>query len=158
MAASRSLTSLRPEVQRLALEWHKRCDDAGIDALVYCTYRGLAEQAALYARGRAPVEEVNRLNKLAGCDPVTAAVAGKIVTNAKPGFSWHNHSQAWDAVPMAAGRANWNAIETYKRMGAIAADLGIEWGGTWRGRKIDRPHFQVTLGYRIEDLARLLLG
>jgi hypothetical protein len=85
--------------------------------------RTIAEQNALYAQGR--------------------TTAGKIVTNAKGGQSFHNHGMAIDVVELTGKTVNWNF--DYSKLKPIADRLGIEWGGTWKF--VDKPHFQITFGY-----------
>jgi hypothetical protein len=74
-----------------------------IEPLIYCGMRSMEEQAALYAKGRTQ--------------------PGKIVTQAKPGTSYHNHGLAFDWVPLKqSGKnadlwiADWNN-ETAFRLG-----------------------------------------
>ena len=152
MAASRSLTSLRPNAQRLALQWHNDCEVAGIDVLVYCTYRGPIEQAALYAQGRRPIAEVNKLRAEAGISKLFPGQNKKIVTKAKPFWSMHQYAIAWDAAPMEAGKIVWNTKSPlWQPMGMCARKLGIEWGGYWT-RFLDMPHFQVMEGKTVRQI------
>jgi len=85
--------------------------------------RTIAEQNALYAQGR--------------------TTAGKIVTNAKGGQSFHNVGTAIDVVELVGKTVNWNF--DYSKLKPIADRFGIEWGGTWKF--VDKPHFQITFGY-----------
>lgn len=90
--------------------------------------RTIAEQDALYAQGR--------------------TAPGKIVTNCKGGFSYHNFGLAVDCVPSQFGpdepfNPDWNAAHnSWKRMEAIGQSLGLESGATWRTFP-DAPHFQI---------------
>ena len=43
--------------------------------ILTCTLRTLAEQKALFAQGRLPLSEINRLRKIAGLGAITASVA-----------------------------------------------------------------------------------
>jgi peptidoglycan L-alanyl-D-glutamate endopeptidase CwlK len=70
MINSRDIKDLHPIVAGKAYTFVERCRQAGIDLLVTSTYRDKQSQDALYAQGR--------------------TVAGKIVTNAKGGQSFHN--------------------------------------------------------------------
>ena len=128
--ASRSLSDLNPKAREACLRWLDACKAAGIDVLVYCTYRSAAEQDGLYAIGRTK--------------------PGKRVTNAKGGDSLHQYRVAWDAVPLQAGKPQWSADATYKRMGELAKALGIEWAGDWVGFK-ETAHFQFVEGYTLAD-------
>ena len=93
--------------------------------------RTIAEQNALYAQGR--------------------TVKGKIVTNAKGGQSFHNFGLAIDVVELTGKTVNWNF--DYSKLKPIADRMGIEWGGTWKF--VDKPHFQITFGYKTSQLAAL---
>jgi hypothetical protein len=86
--------------------------------------RTIAEQNALYAQGR--------------------TTAGKIVTNAKGGQSFHNVGTAIDVVQMVNGKPNWNF--DYSKLEKYSKPLGIEWGGRFKSI-VDKPHFQITFGY-----------
>lgn len=132
--ASRKITDLAITLQPLALEFITRCKNHGIDALIICTYRSDQEQAALYAQGR--------------------TTPGEIVTNAAPGQSAHNISingkpaaLAFDAVPVVNGKPQWQTTgkqgAAWLQMGIIAAELGLKWGGNFKGKLKDCPHFQL---------------
>jgi peptidoglycan L-alanyl-D-glutamate endopeptidase CwlK len=125
--ALRTLDALLPHVKAKAEEFLRLCDLANIDVLIYCTYRTYEEQEAEYAKGR--------------------TVAGKIVTNAKGGDSYHNWGRAFDCVPMVNGRAQWSDNALYDKIGSIGKSIGLEWGGDWKFK--DRPHFQYTEGKTI---------
>ena len=94
MISSRKLEDLNPKVRTLAEQFIKACDKAGIDVLIYCTYRDNEMQNYLYSQGR--------------------TVKGKIVTNAKAGDSWHNWRCACDFVPMIGGKPQWSNTKLYK--------------------------------------------
>jgi len=128
--ASRSLSDLDPIARELCMKWIGACHTEGIDVLVYCTYRDEAEQNSLYAEGRTK--------------------PGKISTNAKGGESFHQYRCAWDCVPVVNGKAQWGAKDTYKRMGELAKQFGIEWAGEWVSFK-ETAHFQVTKGMKLAD-------
>lgn len=98
-----------------------------------CVYRSNAEQNALYQQGR--------------------TTPGHIVTWAKPGHSKHNRmagdlpaSHAGDYYPLVngklAGKRPHSHFLLWQRMGALAVAAGLEWGGNWKSKKADFPHFQ----------------
>jgi peptidoglycan L-alanyl-D-glutamate endopeptidase CwlK len=126
---SRSLKDLCPELREIAGEFKQQCLEAGIEILIYCTYRSNAEQDAEYAKGR--------------------TAKGQKVTNAKGGQSMHNctdlqgspSSKAFDCVPMKNNICQWNDLVSYETMGEIGEGLGLVWGGRWKQK--DRPHFQL---------------
>lgn len=131
---SRDITHLDPRLQPLAKEFLSRCQSAGVNAFLTCTYRSNAEQAKLYAKGR--------------------TAAGPKVTNAAPGKSRHNAtdaagkpaSTAFDiAIKHADGSLNWDArSKAWATAGAIGMALGLDWGGSW-AKFPDAPHFQLKL-------------
>ena len=126
--ASRSLLDLAPAVRAAALAFLEECERRGAPALIYCTLRGLDEQASLYAQGR--------------------TLPGRIVTQARPGQSLHGpdasgHAWAFDAVPMRHGVALWADDAALKTMGACGEAVGLQWAGRWRGALRERMHFQI---------------
>lgn len=131
MINSRSVKDLLPVVATKADAFVAACRAAGIDVLITSTYRDHESQNALYAQGR--------------------TTPGKRVTNAKGGQSWHNHKCAFDFVPIVHGKAMWDDARTFKRCGAIAESLGLEWAGRWTGFP-ELAHCQYTGGLTLTDL------
>lgn len=129
---SRKLSDLTPEMAKVAQQFIDKCKAAGIDVIITSTFRNNASQAALYAQGR--------------------TVPGKRVTNAPAGSSMHNYRTAFDFVPLVAGKAVWNDIALFKKCGAIAKTLGLEWGGDWTSFK-DYPHIQQA-GLKLAELKK----
>jgi peptidoglycan LD-endopeptidase CwlK len=96
----------------------------GIQIRVVQSLRSWTEQAALYAQGRT--------------EP------GQVVTNAKPGTSWHNYGLAVDVAPFDGGIPDWNADHpVWKRIVAVGESVGLVSGSEWRTFP-DLPHFQMT--------------
>ena len=121
MINSRDLKDLDPYVAGLAKQFIAACKKQGIDLLVTSTYRDNESQNALYAQGRTK--------------------AGRIVTNAKAGQSFHNYRLAFDVVPIVNGKPQWNDFRTFQKIGAIGKSIGLDWAGDWRTFK-DLAHFQ----------------
>lgn len=129
--ASRNLNDLRQEVREMAIKHIEACEKAGIDLLIYCTYRSNAEQAIEYAKGR--------------------TAPGSIVTNARPGQSKHNHvdgngkpaSLAYDCVPVVNGKPQWNNNAMVNKVGVLGEEIGLTWAGRWRGKLHESVHFEV---------------
>jgi peptidoglycan LD-endopeptidase CwlK len=92
-------------------------------------YRSFQVQEALYEQGR--------------------ETPGPIVTNAKPGSSFHQYALAIDLVLLVNGQADWTF--DMSKLLPYAAKYNIEWGGNWKSIK-DRPHFQQTYGYKWQTL------
>lgn len=103
----------------------------GLYVCVVATERTNAEQNALYALGRTK--------------------PGKRVTNARGGESIHNYRLAWDLCPVVDGKLAWNRTDLFDKLGKIAVDLGITWGGNFK-LFMDKPHFQATGGLTLAGL------
>ena len=131
MTDSRSLADLHPRVRAMAEQLLALAAAAGIPLTVTFTLRSLETQAKLYAQGR--------------------SAPGKIVTNARAGYSYHNFGLALDLTPTEllalpnwgdtpAHQARTNAL--WAKLGAIGKSIGFRWGGDWTPAKRDRPHFE----------------
>lgn len=144
MTASRAISDLHPEVQAMVRDALRRCEAAGIDLLITCTFRSPQVQAQLYAQGR--------------------TAPGRIVTNARPGQSSHNYriagmpaSLAIDVVPLRHGKPVWglsgNGIDTnpadddrddlelWQRVRDAFEAAGLASASRWR-RFVEWPHFE----------------
>ena len=134
--SERNIATLEPRARTVARDWLARCLAEGINVKVISGLRTYEEQAALYAKGR--------------------TAPGPKVTNARPGYSWHNFGVAWDFVVFDAnGQPLWDN-PLMDRCGKIGEQLGLEWGGRWKFQ--DKPHLQLTTGltlaqarHRLED-------
>ena len=131
MINSRRLEDLHPHVSAMAFTFLGKCKEAGIDVIITSTYRDHESQDALYAQGR--------------------TAAGKKVTNAKGGQSWHNHKLAFDFCPIVNGKAAWSDTAAFTKCGEIAESCGLEWAGRWRTFK-ELAHCQWTGGLSLADL------
>lgn len=132
MINSRSLDDLIPPAKKRVERFLSLCKDEGIDLLVTSTYRDNESQQALYEQGR--------------------TTAGKVVTNAKAGDSWHNWRCAVDVVPMVNGKPNWDGLHpVWDQIGKLGEQAGLEWAGRWRTFK-ELAHFQYTGGLTLTDL------
>lgn len=105
------------------------------------TLRTFREQAALYAQGR--------------------TAPGPKVTNAKPGYSYHNYGLAIDIVLIAKDfkTVSWNTLKDFDFDGIadwqecvqIFKKYNWTWGGDFKSLK-DYPHFEKTFGYSVKNL------
>lgn len=133
---SRRVEDLVPAVQQRAKALVIAAKDAGIDLLITSTYRSNEEQAALYAQGRTK--------------------PGAIVTNARPGDSYHNWRCAFDVVPLRNGKPVWNTTgpdgDLWRKIGEMGEAAGLEWAGRWTGKLREMAHFQYTGGLSLADL------
>ena len=136
---------LHPKVREEVLELYYAITHA-LTGRCYCrfsyTLRTFAEQDAIYAQGRSK--------------------PGKIVSNARGGYSYHNYGLAIDIVLIKDNKeAIWDTKGDYDKDGksdwqevvTIFKQYGWEWGGDWRF--VDAPHFQKTFGYSIKQLLDL---
>jgi len=128
---SRSLDDLQPRVAELARRWILDCRAAGLEILVFSTWRDAEQQDAEYARGR--------------------TVPGPIVTEQRGGFSMHNWRVALDFCPMEGAKCAWDDRAAFGRAGALAEALGFEWGGRWSTLH-DLDHIQYTGGLTLAQL------
>lgn len=131
MINSRKIEDLHPYVATLCKKFVAAAKKEGIDVLITSTYRDAESQNALYAQGRTK--------------------PGRIVTNAKAGQSFHNYRLAFDVVPIVNGKAMWNDMRTFRRLGEIGKNIGLEWAGDWKAFK-EYPHFQWTGGLSLGQL------
>lgn len=120
--------TMQPLVQRQADKIVAEMARIGHPVRIVQGYRSIEEQDKLYAQGR--------------------TTAGAIVTNARGGQSFHNYGVAVDFVFIKEG---WNATDTlWSLLGKVGKNQGFEWGGDWTGF-VDRPHFEMKLGYTLND-------
>jgi len=115
------LNGVLPEVSEAVKELLAELEAKGLYFIVSLGMRTIAEQNALYAIGR--------------------SLAGRKVTNACGGFSWHNFGRAVDLVLVRDGGViEWENLDTnadgmadYSQMGQMAKNHGFIWGGDFKG-------------------------
>lgn len=129
---SRDLSELLPVAQTACSLLFQECYKAGIkNIFITETYRSQERQNYLYAQGRTR--------------------PGQIVTWTLN--SNHKSRLAWD-IAVGPPQSLYD-VATLNKVGAVARELGITWGGDWKG-SIDRPHFEVKnnwqppKGYKLE--------
>lgn len=105
--------------------------------------RTMQEQQALYNQGR--------------------TTPGNIVTNAKPGASYHNWGLAIDFALIVDGKTvSWDInrdfdgdhMPDWMEVVNIFKKSGWEWGGNWTSLK-DYPHLQKTFGFKWQTLLKM---
>jgi peptidoglycan LD-endopeptidase CwlK len=110
----------------LAAKIHALADTLASTGVVIRVTQGLrtwAEQDALYQQGR--------------------TTPGAIVTNAPPGYSWHQFGLAADVVPMDP-LPDWDTTHpVWAQVIATGESLGLYSGDEFHTIK-DEPHFQLT--------------
>ena len=94
--------------------------------------RSWGDQAKLYAQGRTS--------------------PGLIVTNAPPGYSWHEYGLAGDLAVMVNGEPDWDlAHPAWSRIVTVGESLGLTAGAHWQHPDI--PHFQLTGSFPVSPNA-----
>lgn len=129
----RNVSQLHHELKKKVVKLQKECLKAGIKIKIGECVRTVAEQNALYAKGR-------------------NGVPGPIVTKAKGTDyrSMHQWGVAFDFfLDMDVDKDGKksddvfnNATKLFNKVGAIGKKLGLEWGGDWKSIE-DLPHFQL---------------
>ena len=119
--SERNIATLLPQAQPIARALIESAAALGIAIKVISGTRSYDEQNALYEQGRSK--------------------AGRIVTNARGGYSNHNFGIAFDIGVFEGGRYL-EESPAYKAVGALGMKLGLEWGGNWKTIQ-DEPHFQL---------------
>jgi peptidoglycan L-alanyl-D-glutamate endopeptidase CwlK len=133
---------LRSEVSQIYQDISEQLDGRSVCRFT-STLRTFAEQRELYSLGRTK--------------------KGRIVTNAREGFSYHNYGLAIDIVLLDGktaiydtkkdidgdGKSDWIEVVT------IFKQYGWEWGGDWKF--YDAPHFQKSYGYSIRSLYNMYI-
>lgn len=112
------IAKLLPEVRPYARALVNSAAEKGITIHVTSGFRSYEEQDELYAQGRTK--------------------PGRIVTNARGGYSAHNFATAFDITVFNGPSPKWEGPE-YKTVGQIGKELGLSWGGDWG----DEPHFYL---------------
>ena len=127
------IQTLHPKLRPIASQFINKVEkDLGKKLRILDGYRTIAEQNALYEKGRTK--------------------PGPKVTNAKGGSSYHNYGLAFDAYYMTSdGKVDLKT--TLKQdVADIGKGLGLDWGGEFK-TIVDKPHFQLTKGKTSELLA-----
>jgi peptidoglycan L-alanyl-D-glutamate endopeptidase CwlK len=130
------IATLLPEVQPYARALVAKAAANGITIKVISGLRTYDEQNDLYAQGRTK--------------------PGKIVSNARGGYSNHNFGIAFD-IGVFEGSKYLDESPKYKAVGALGTDLGLEWGGNWKTIQ-DEPHFQLRPNWASDFSERDMLA
>jgi peptidoglycan LD-endopeptidase CwlK len=131
---SRKLEDCSVPMQACLAEFEEQMRGQNIAFVRACTYRDTATQDALFAQGRTR--------------------PGLVVTWLKGGMSLHNDmlegkpaANAADYYPLLNGKLCGASTDVelalWAKMGQIAANCGLEWGGNWSNGKRDMPHVQL---------------
>ena len=149
---------LDPRMRKDFETFMERVREKKIKIKITCTARLYQCQVALYAQGRQPLDEINKLRSLIGMrkigdeeakNKVTWTLVSKHLVNFDDSNPDNDYSQAFDFVIMNRAKAIWSPkvdtnrdkIPDYEQVGKIAESLGWVWGGRWK--KKDLPHIQL---------------
>lgn len=117
-----NLLTLEPATQKVAREFLRQLLDFGMHAKIISGTRTFEEQNALYEQGRTK--------------------PGKIVTNARGGYSNHNFAIAFD-IGLFDDDGNYlEESPKYSHAAVIGKKLGLSWGGDWVSIQ-DEPHYEL---------------
>ena len=119
--SERNIATLLEQVRPYARALIGKAAAVGITIKVISGLRTYEEQNDLYEQGRSK--------------------PGRIVTNARGGYSNHNFGIAFDIGVFEAGKYLDDSPK-YKAVGALGTEIGLEWGGNWKSIQ-DEPHFQL---------------
>lgn len=120
--ACRDIDELHPLAKQACNLFLAECKKQGVNVFITETYRSQARQNYLYEQGRTR--------------------SGQVVTWTKS--SNHTGRMAWD-IAVSPPKALYD-ITTLNKAGAIAKELGITWGGSWKTP--DRPHFEIKSSWK----------
>jgi len=122
--SERNLATLHPEIQKRVATFisaaKNMASQRDLDVRIISALRTFAEQDAIYAQGR--------------------TLPGRIVTNARAGYSNHNFGLAFD-IGIFKGKEYIDDHAFYDELGSLGESLGLEWGGRWK-KLVDKPHYQ----------------
>jgi len=153
-----NLTELEPPFTDKVTQLLQACRDAGYKMVPTEGIRHPVEQGKLWRQSRsgAVVQQTiadlraEGLDFIADCIVNAGPANGEHVTNALPGFSWHQWGEAIDCVwVMQNGQENWSVdhLENGKNGYHVYADLAEQFeltaGGHWQSLK-DWPHVQLS--------------
>ena len=149
MGIIKDISCLNPVTARKCRLFLKECEDNGLVVAITETVRLPTTHLLYYLQGRLDannnkniVEEYNAMRKQFGIWECTKDEAlHKQITWTLD--SNHADGYAFDCVPLKDGKTWWAAPDDiWNKMGEIAKDCGLAWGGYWPAPKTDKPHFE----------------
>lgn len=120
------IATLLPQVQAYARALFFKAKERGFAMTLISGTRSFAEQDKLFAKGR----------------DAQGRVIGKVVTNARGGYSNHNFGIAFDVALFDAQGKYIKDGALYRPVGVLGEEIGLEWGGRWTSL-VDPSHFQL---------------
>lgn len=139
------LQEFHPKVRGDFQAFIEECENVyDITLRLMSVYRDMAAQAKIYAVGRTTKGENATAQK----------PFGDIISDAKPGSSWHNFRLAADlGIVLANGSISYNF--NYMKFANIGQQWGISWGGNFHGSFKDPDHFEEQCGQTLSNLLSL---
>lgn len=131
-AVSRSLSDCVPALQAawplIAAEYEAAFPNRTLE--ITCTHRPQIVQDALYAQGRAPLDEVNRLRERADL-PAIKPSSNRQVTWVRRSKHTSLPARALDFVVLVEGKASYQ-VDLYEPFPELCAKHGLRSGGTFK--------------------------
>jgi peptidoglycan L-alanyl-D-glutamate endopeptidase CwlK len=132
---------VRPDFQAFIEECEQQYD---ITLRIMSAYRDMSAQAKIYAVGRT----------VKGENVTDAKPFGDVISDAKPGSSWHNFGMAVDlGIVLVNGSISYNF--NYMKFANIGQQWGITWGGNFPNSFKDPDHFEEQAGQTLHGLLAL---
>ena len=153
---SRDLNDLKPDFKSKVEELLQLTENAGYTMRPFFTLRTPLDQAKLWRQSK-PIGQINNQISIfnnAGADFLSHCLEsvgpqdGNHVTNAPPGYSWHQWGEGLDCFWLVDNKAEWssrtkiNGNNGYRIYADLAVSIGLSAGGFWRSFK-DWPHVQL---------------
>jgi len=150
------LAALKPEFRSRVRTLLEACGARDVEMRPYGAIRSPFQQARLWRQSRAREEILAQIKAfreagapfLAHCLASVGPQYGKHVTNALPGFSWHQWAEAVDCFWVVDGKAEWSTtravggVNGYRVYAEEAERLDLTAGGLWTSFR-DWPHVQA---------------
>lgn len=136
------ILALHPSIRQDVERGVNFVESKGVRIRIVQGFRTFDEQNNLYAQGR--------------------TTAGKIVTNAKGGESYHNYGLAFDFCLLHLDKTiSWSLTEDFDSDGQkdwmeVVEHFmlrGFQWGGNWKFK--DYPHLERNFGYTVKRLKEM---
>ena len=155
---ARIISMLHPIVKVMVRKTLIKAIQTGLKIGIFVGGRTYEKQAVEYAKGRRLVNGVWQVIN-----------QKEVVTDAKPGYSWHNYFLAVDIVmdgsPKPGLQPSWEAfkdangdkVNDWTQLGGIGESFGLTWGGRWKPPEapVDAPHFQYHGSLTIDNALAL---
>ena len=145
-----SLSDLDGDFASVVTEVLEACERRGVVMIPYTGIRSPWEQARLWRQSRSTATVQAAITRLrnGGADFIAKVLedvgpipTGPRVTNALPGYSWHQWGEAVDCYWQVGGRPEWNDLTGYNVYAEEAVSRGLTSGGYWTSIQ-DWPHVQ----------------